>query len=83
MTVITVAATEFQNRAGLYMERAAKAPVFITKHNRPNRVLMDIDEYNRLKARDTRTAYWSHELPKEAIEALENADLSHLSDIAD
>lgn len=80
---ITVASTEFQNHAGLYMDQAAKGPVFITKHNRPNRVLMDIDEYNRLKARDTRVAYWTHELPQAAIEALENADLSHLSDSID
>jgi prevent-host-death family protein len=75
-----VASSEFQTRAGLYLDQAGKSPVFITKHKRPSRVLLDIDEYNRLKARDTRVAYWSHELPKEAIEALENANLSHLSD---
>lgn len=51
---ITVAATEFQNRVGLYMERAAKSPVFITKHARAVRVLIDIDEYERLKAHDAR-----------------------------
>ena len=76
--VIIVASTEFQNRAGLYMERSAKTPVFITKHNRPVRVLLDIDEYERLKARDTRKAYYAHELPNDMIEALENATFDHL-----
>lgn len=49
MAEFTVASTEFQNRAGLYMERAAKDPVFITKHSRPVRVLLDIDEYRKLR----------------------------------
>ena len=74
----TVASTEFQNRAGLYIERAAKSPVFITKHKRPVRVLLDIEEYERLKARDTRRAYFAEELPDEAIAALEATDYSHL-----
>jgi prevent-host-death family protein len=79
MTDVTiVASTEFQNRAGLYMERSAKTPVFITKHNRPVRVLLDIDEYERLKARDTRKAYYAHELPDDMIEALETATFDHL-----
>ncbi|HAN48297.1 MAG TPA: prevent-host-death protein [Nitrospira sp.] len=73
-----VASTEFQTRAGLYIERAAKNPVFITKHSRPVRVLLDIEEYNRLKARDTRKAYYAHELPDEVVEALKNSDLSHI-----
>ena len=76
----TVASSEFQNRAGLYFERAAKSPVFITKHSRTVRVLLDIDEYERLKARDTRVAYYTHELPDDMIEALEQVDLSHLKD---
>ena len=78
MTDITVASTEFKNRAGLYMEQSGKNPVFITRHNRPVRVLIDIDEYERLKARDTRKAYYAHELPAEAITALEQATFDHL-----
>jgi prevent-host-death family protein len=74
----TVASTEFQNRAGLYIERAAKSPVFITKHRRPVRVLIDIEEYERLKARDTRQAYYTHELPDAWAEELEKADVSHI-----
>lgn len=77
-SVTTVASTEFQNRAGLYIEQAAKSPVFITKHSRTVRVLMDIEEYERLKARDTRQAYFAHELPDEVIEAVQQANVSHI-----
>lgn len=70
MTNLTVAATEFQNRAGLYIEQAAKNPVFITKHSRPVRVLLDIDEYERLKARDTREAI--------SPSGLTDAELAHM-----
>ena len=73
-----VASTEFQNRPGLYIERSGKTPVFITKHRRPVRVLIDIEEYERLKARDTRHPLFAHELPDEAIEALERATFDHL-----
>jgi prevent-host-death family protein len=74
MSDISVTATEFQARAGRYIEQSAKAPVFITKHSRPARVLIDIDEYERLKARDTRRAYAVEELPDEWVEALKSAD---------
>ncbi len=44
-----VASTEFQNKAGLYFEKSAREPVFITRYNRLARVLIDIKEYERLK----------------------------------
>lgn len=34
----------------------------------------------KLKAYETRVAYYAHELPDDVIEALENVDLSHLPD---
>jgi prevent-host-death family protein len=74
----TVASTEFQNRAGLYIDQAAKAPVFITRHRRPVRVLIDIDEYERLKACDTRRAYYVDEVPATWLAALDSADFSHI-----
>ncbi|MGE4431608.1 MAG: type II toxin-antitoxin system Phd/YefM family antitoxin [Sphingobium sp.] len=74
MSDISVSATEFQTRAGLYIEQSGKAPVFITKHKRPARVLIDIDEYERLKSRDTRRAFVTEELPEEWATALEAAD---------
>lgn len=70
----SVSATEFQTRAGLYIEQSGKAPVFITKHRRLARVLIDIEEYERLKARDTRQAWRTENLPDEWAGALEVAD---------
>ncbi len=49
-----VTSTEFRSRAGLYLDAAAKGPVFITKHDRPSRVVLDIEEFERLSALDTR-----------------------------
>ena len=74
----TVPSTEFQNRAGLYLEQSGKAPVVITRHRRPVRVLIDIDEYDRLKACDTRRAYYAHEVPEKWLSALDKADYSHI-----
>lgn len=74
MSDISVSATEFQTRAGLYIEQSGKAPVFITKHKRPARVLIDIDEYERLKARDTRRAFATEDMPEEWVNALQAAE---------
>lgn len=74
MSKISVTATEFQTRAGLYIEQSAKSPVFITKHRRTARVLIDIEEYERLKARDTRQSHLTEALPDEWTEALAASD---------
>ena len=80
-----VTSSEFQARVGVYIEHAAKGPVFITKHNRPVRVLIDIDEYQRLKRYDTRQALHPSELPDELKAELDkghlgerNPELDHL-----
>jgi len=70
-----VTSTEFQARVGVYMEQAAKGAVFITKHDRPVRVLIDIDEYERLKRYDTRQALHPSELPGELKTELEKGYL--------
>ncbi len=70
----SVSATEFQTRAGLYIEQSGKAPVFITKHRRLARVLIDIEEYERLKARDTRQSHRTEALPDAWADALSAAD---------
>lgn len=85
MSDTTVSSTEFQTRAGQYIDEAGKAPVFITKHNRPLRVLIDVEEYERLKSLDTRRAYYPEELPDHIRAELEKGfqgeatpDLDHL-----
>ena len=49
-----VTSTEFRNKAGQYFDEAAKGPVFIKKHDSATRVLIDLDEYERLNATETR-----------------------------
>ncbi len=46
----TITASEFQKHSGQYMEQSGKEPVFITKHARPARVLMDFAQYEQLIA---------------------------------
>jgi len=60
-----VTSTEFQNRVGQYLDESGKFDVFITRYDRPIRVLLDIDEYERLKSYDTRQALYPHELSDE------------------
>lgn len=71
MTTRKVTSTEFQTRVGLYLDEAGKAPIIITRYNRPVRVLVDIDEYERLKSYDTRKALYPHELSDELKAELE------------
>lgn len=66
-------ATEFQRRFGEFWEQSAKGPVHITKHNRPSRVLIDEEEYRRLKRLDDREALFVEELSKADVKALKRA----------
>ena len=66
----SVTSTEFQNRAGRYIDEAGKGPVFITKHRRPARVLLDIEEYQRLKRLDDREVLLAEELSDEDLEQI-------------
>lgn len=78
----TVTSTEFQTRAGLYLDRAAAEPIVITKYRRPSRVLLDFDEYSRLqalaKARPTRRAARVEALDDETLQAIEAAEYTHI-----
>ena len=78
----TVSASEFKNRAGRYLEQAATGAVVITRYDRPSRVLVDYEEFARLKElathRPTREAMRVEDLPEDAVEALRKADFSHI-----
>ena len=77
-----VTSTDFQNRAGQYLDEAAKAPIFITRYDRPVRVLIDVEEYHRLKRGDTRRALYPHELSDTLKAELEKAYQGrHLPDL--
>lgn len=78
----TVSSSEFQTRAGLYLDQAATGPMVITKYGRPSRVLVDFDEYSRLqalaKSRPTRRAIRVEDLEPELVDAIAAADYSHI-----
>lgn len=77
---LTVSSSEFQTRAGLYLERGST--VVITRYNRPSKVVLDYAEFERLKelarTRPTREAIRVEDLPADAVEALLDADFSHI-----
>jgi len=68
-----VSSIEFQDNVGSYLELSGKEPVVITRDDRPLYVLLDIDEYERLKSRDTRRAWYAHEVPDAWLTALDHA----------
>lgn len=50
--MVEVTSREFQRAIGAYQAKARKEPVVITNHGRKELVMLDFDEYNRLKRRD-------------------------------
>lgn len=86
MSAKRVTATEFKSKFGAYSAQVHKGPFVITSHDRPLFVAMDIEEYERLKAADTRKHYHPAELPEAAMAALEAGDLGprdeHLDDLS-
>jgi len=81
-TAKSVSSTDFQNSAGRYLDQAASEPVVITRYRRPARVLIAFEEYERLqalaRARPTRKAFRSAELPQDVAAALGSADYGHI-----
>ena len=67
----TVTSTAFQQSVGEYGDLARKGPITVTRHRRPWFVVMDPDEYNRLKSYDTRKSHYPHELSDDLKAELE------------
>ena len=83
--MVTVTAAELQKQFGRYRETAIKEPVSITHHGRESLVMLSAEEYKRLKAFDTRQAFYAHELPDDIVAEFEKGyqgeptpDLDHL-----
>ena len=77
-------ASEFQQAFGAYTAKALREPVTITKHGRPQLVIMAAEEFERLKRRD-RTVGLVEDLPDEWIEAIREArvpeEYAHLDEL--
>lgn len=83
----TVTATEFQRKFGEFWDVSGKTPVRITKHDRPARVMLDEEEYRRLKELDDREALYVEDLSEEERAALKRAKMDprhdHLDELMD
>jgi prevent-host-death family protein len=77
-------ASEFQQAFGAYSAQALRAPVTITKHGRPQLVIMAAEEFERLKRRDRKVGL-VEDLPDEWIEAIREAkvpdEYAHLDEL--
>jgi prevent-host-death family protein len=73
-------ASEFQRRVGEYSDIARREPVMVTRHGRASLVLLSAEDYARLRHIEERStrAMAIGDLPRETIEAMRTADLSHL-----
>jgi prevent-host-death family protein len=70
----TITAAELQKQFGRYREVAMREPVSVTHHGRESLVILSAHEYARLKALDTRRAFYAWELPQDLANALEQAE---------
>lgn len=68
--MVTITAAELQNHFGKYRDLAQREPVAVTHHGRESVVVMSAHEYERLKALDTRQAFYAHDLPDDIIAEL-------------
>ena len=68
-----VSSSEFLKSYGALSRRARREPVTIANHGQDSLVPISAEEFQRLKALDTRRAYYPWELPDEWVKALEDA----------
>ena len=76
----TTNASEFQKRLGEFSDIARREPVTITRHGRANLVLLAAEDYERLRMIEARStkAIRTADLSQQTIDAMVDADLSHL-----
>ena len=76
MSPIRATAKEVQKNFGRFQDEALKQPVLVTNNGRPKTVLISIDDYERMSARDRRvrlTSELSDEEIGEIVRGLEAA----------
>ena len=69
--MVTITAAELQNNFGRYRDMAQREPIMVTHHGRESIVVLSAEEFKRLKAIDTRQAFYAHELPDDIRAELE------------
>jgi prevent-host-death family protein len=71
-----VPAKEFARKIGQYQRQALVQPITITSNGQPSLVLLNVDEYRRLKRRDREVFDVRNLTPEQAGELLEALELS-------
>lgn len=66
-----ITAAELQTHFDHYHELAQHEPVSVTEDGKESVVLLSAEEYRRLKAIDTRQAFYVHSLPDDILANLE------------
>lgn len=72
--MVRVTYAEAQKQFGHFGEIARREPVSITNHGQDSLVLLSAAEFERLKALDTRKAYYAWELPNDMAAVLDKAE---------
>lgn len=72
--MVTITSADLRKQFGRCRELALKEPVSVTHHGRESLVVLSADEFKRLKALDTRQAFYAWELPEDLAKALEEAE---------
>ena len=72
--MITVSGAEFTKRFGKYRTMAHKQPVSVTSYGKEDLVVIDAEEFKRLKARD-QEAIFAWDLKARDIDALSKNDI--------
>jgi len=73
--MVTITAAELQKQFGRYRDIALREPVSVTHHGRESLVILSADEYKRLKSYDDRQAFYPGELPDDAVELRDKAEV--------
>ncbi len=75
MAITRVTASEFQKEYGRYSTLAKRQAVTITNHGRPELVVLDAEEYERLRRLDTRVAMPVERLSEAELDELERSEI--------
>lgn len=83
--MVTITAAELQRQFDHYRDLALREPVSVTHHGRESLVMLSAEEYRRLRAFDTRQAFYAREFPDDLLDELDKGyqgaptpDLDHL-----
>jgi prevent-host-death family protein len=74
-TTTRVTSSEFQKQYGRYSTLARRQAVTITNHGRAELVVLDAEEYERLRRLDTRVARPTESLSEAELDELEHSEI--------